>query len=54
VGPRTGLDAVSKRKLPSPCRESNPDYPIIQPVATHMKDMIHKEIRLLKRMYPVL
>jgi hypothetical protein len=27
VGPRTGLDAVCKRKLPSSCRESNPDHP---------------------------
>jgi hypothetical protein len=31
VGHRAGLDAVVKRKILSPCRESNP--PIIQPVA---------------------
>jgi hypothetical protein len=31
VGPRAVLDAVVKRKLPSPCRESN--TPIRQPVA---------------------
>jgi len=24
VGPRAGLDAVSKRRIPSPCRKSNP------------------------------
>jgi len=24
VGPRTGLEAVSKRKIPSPGQESNP------------------------------
>jgi hypothetical protein len=30
VGPGAGLDAVVKRKIPSPCRDSNP--PIIQPV----------------------
>jgi hypothetical protein len=24
VGPRTGLDAVVKRKIPSPCWDSNP------------------------------
>jgi hypothetical protein len=24
VGPRVGLDAVVKRKIPSPCRDSNP------------------------------
>jgi hypothetical protein len=27
VGPRDGLDAVAKRKIPSPCRESNSDRP---------------------------
>jgi hypothetical protein len=30
VGPRAVLDAVVKRKIPSPCRDSNTDYPIIQ------------------------
>jgi hypothetical protein len=35
VGPRAGLDAVSKRKIPSSGRESNPDHPIVQPVASH-------------------
>jgi hypothetical protein len=25
-GPRAGLDAVVKRKIPSPCRDSNPDH----------------------------
>jgi hypothetical protein len=29
VGPRADLDAVLNRKIPSPCRDSNP--PIIQP-----------------------
>jgi hypothetical protein len=33
VGPRTSLDTVAKRKIPSPCQDSNP--PIIQPVAQH-------------------
>jgi hypothetical protein len=33
VGPRAVLDAVVKRKIPSPRRESNPRTPIIQPVA---------------------
>jgi hypothetical protein len=28
VGPRTGLDTVAKRKIPSPCRDSNPHYPV--------------------------
>jgi hypothetical protein len=33
VGPRAVLDAVVKRKIPSPRRESKPRTPIIQPVA---------------------
>jgi hypothetical protein len=33
VGTRTTLDAVVKRKIPSPRRESNPRIPIVQPVA---------------------
>jgi hypothetical protein len=33
MGPRTGLEAVLKRKFPSPCRESNPRTPVVQPVA---------------------
>jgi hypothetical protein len=31
VGPRAGLDAVDKRNIPSPRRESNSRTPIIQP-----------------------
>jgi hypothetical protein len=27
MGPRAGLDAVAKRKIPNPCRESDPDRP---------------------------
>jgi hypothetical protein len=33
VGPRAILDAVVKRNIPSPRRESNPRTPIVQPVA---------------------
>jgi hypothetical protein len=33
VGPRAVLDAVVKRKIPSPRRKSNPRNPIVQPVA---------------------
>jgi hypothetical protein len=33
VGPRAVLDAVVKRKIPSPPRESNHRNPIVQPVA---------------------
>jgi hypothetical protein len=32
VGPRTGLDSVVKKKIPSLRRESNPRTPIVQPV----------------------
>jgi hypothetical protein len=38
VGPRAGLNTVSKRKIPSPRRESNPDHPIFQPVASRHTD----------------
>jgi len=38
VGPRAVLDAVEKRKIPSPRRESNPDHPIVQPVASPYTD----------------
>jgi hypothetical protein len=34
VGPRAGLDIVSKSKIPSPRRESNTDHAIVQPVAS--------------------
>jgi hypothetical protein len=33
VGPRTILDVVVKRKIPSPRWESNPRTTIVQPVA---------------------
>jgi hypothetical protein len=38
VGPRTVLDAVVKRKNPSPRRQSNPRTPIVQPVAQRYTD----------------
>jgi hypothetical protein len=38
VGPRVVLDAVVKRKIPSPCRESNLRTPIVQPVAQRYTD----------------
>jgi hypothetical protein len=34
VDPRAGLDAVAKRKIPSPCRGSNPDRPIHSLITT--------------------
>jgi hypothetical protein len=38
VGPRAVLDAVVKRKIPSPRRESNLRTPIVQPVAQRYTD----------------
>jgi hypothetical protein len=38
VGPRAVLDAVGKRKIPSPRRKSNPRTPIVQPVAQRYTD----------------
>jgi hypothetical protein len=38
VGPRAVLDAVVKRRIPSPRRESNPRTPIVQPVAQRCTD----------------
>jgi hypothetical protein len=38
VGPRDVLDAVVKRKIPSPRREPNTRTPIVQPVAQRYTD----------------
>jgi len=38
MGPRTGLDTVFMRKIPSPRRESNSDHTIVQPVASRYTD----------------
>jgi hypothetical protein len=38
VSPRAVLDAVAKRKIPNPHRESNPRTPIVQPVAQRYTD----------------
>jgi hypothetical protein len=38
VSPRAVLDAMVKRKIPSPRRESNPRTPILQPVAQRYTD----------------
>jgi hypothetical protein len=37
VGPRAVLDAMVKRKIPSPYQESNPRTPIVQPVKVKIK-----------------
>jgi hypothetical protein len=38
VGFRAVLDAMVKRKIPSPRRESNPTTPIVQPIAQPYTD----------------
>jgi hypothetical protein len=38
VGPRAVLDAIVKRKIPSPRRESSPRTPIVQPVVQRYTD----------------
>jgi hypothetical protein len=38
MGPRTGLDVVWKRKIPSPRQESNLDHPIVQPISSRYTD----------------
>jgi translation elongation factor EF-G len=43
VGPRAVLEAVVKRKIPSPRRKSNPKTPIIQPVAQRYTTEISRQ-----------
>jgi hypothetical protein len=33
------MDTVAKRKIPSPCQESNPRIPIVQPIAQHYTEL---------------
>jgi hypothetical protein len=35
VGPRAGLDIEARGKILCPCRGSNPDLPVVQPVVRH-------------------
>jgi hypothetical protein len=42
MGTRAGLDMVSKRKIPSPRRTSNPDHPIVQSVAWDSNMLGHR------------
>jgi hypothetical protein len=38
VGSRAGLDAGTKKKIICPCRGSNLNRPIVQPVVRHYTD----------------
>jgi hypothetical protein len=44
MGPRAVLEALVKRKIPSPRRESNPRTPIVQPVAQRYTDRAIKAL----------
>jgi len=38
VGSRAVLDTMSKRKIPSPRRKSNPGHSVVQPVVSRYTD----------------
>jgi hypothetical protein len=38
VGPKAGLDTEDRGKILRPCRGSNPDRPVVQPVVRHYTD----------------
>jgi hypothetical protein len=46
VNPRAVLDAVVKRKIPSPHQESNPRTPIVQPIAQCKENNKKNSIRM--------
>jgi hypothetical protein len=46
MGPRAGLDAVVKRKIPSHCQDSN--TPIIQPVAQRYTTELSRLVVVVK------
>jgi hypothetical protein len=48
VGPKAVLDAVVKRKIPSPRRESNPRTPIDQPVAQRYTDWAITTLKIIQ------
>jgi hypothetical protein len=40
VGPRAGLDTEDRGKILCPCRGSNPDHPVVQPIVRHYTDWV--------------
>jgi hypothetical protein len=46
VGPRAGLDTEARGKILCPCRGSNPDRPVVQPVVRHVIHHFTREIRI--------
>jgi hypothetical protein len=51
VGPRALLNAVVKRKVPSPHGESNPRTPIVQPIAYSLYRCKHSVTRIKFKNY---
>jgi hypothetical protein len=51
VGFRAVLDAVVKRKIPSPRRESNPRTPIVQPIAQRYTTELSRLLCILNASY---
>jgi hypothetical protein len=52
AGPRVVLDAVVKRKIPSPRWESNPRTPIVQLVAQCYTDLERTKYKFCKNIRP--
>jgi hypothetical protein len=51
MGPRAVLDAVAKRKIHRPRRESNPRTPIVQPVAQRYTLRQNQNIRIANELF---
>jgi hypothetical protein len=51
VGPTAGLDAVEKRKIPSPCWDSNSRTLIVQPVASSYTDPLFNAMLYINSKY---
>jgi hypothetical protein len=57
VSPRAVPDAVVKRKIPSPRRESNPRTPIVQSIAQRYTDRAitaERDLGISERMYSII
>jgi hypothetical protein len=53
MGPRTGMDMVLKRKNSQPRRESNPNHPIVQPLASRYIHLFN-DLRVLYVIFKML
>jgi hypothetical protein len=48
VSPRASLDTEVRGKILCPCRESNPDRPVVQPVVEYVKPRKYIVIQKIK------